>query len=227
MEAAVPPMSAPLCLVHNQDCKLSLNPAALAVLRGATQPVVVVAIIGLPRTGKSFLMKRMAQKCTSSPLGSAVQKQTEGIWMWCLPHPCKPGVTLVLLDTEGLGNPCSDDIHNNTWIFTLALLLSSTLVYNCMRTDILTMLEGLSLLTDLKNYVRVRAQADGTEWPEDEFARVFPDFVWVVRDFKPQEGERPFIVDQILLPWNSKAVTVRPHLSLCVPKGRALLTCSV
>ncbi|XP_042688616.1 guanylate-binding protein 1-like, partial [Centrocercus urophasianus] len=206
MEAAVPPMSAPLCLVHNQDCKLSLNPAALAVLRGATQPVVVVAIVGLSRTGKSFLTKRMAQKCTSSPLGSAVQKQTEGIWMWCLPHPCKPGVTLVLLDTEGLGNPCRGDIRNNTWIFTLALLLCSTLVYNSMHTDSHTMLESLSLLADLKNYVHVRAQADGTG-PEDEFARVFPGFVWVVRDFKPQEGERPIsadeYLDQILRPWNN------------------------
>ncbi|XP_010726249.1 guanylate-binding protein 1-like isoform X3 [Meleagris gallopavo] len=197
MEAAVPPVSAPLCLVHNQDCKLSLNPAALAVLRSATQPVVVVAIVGLLSTGKSFLAKRMAQKCTGSPLSNAVQKQTKGIWMWCLPHPCKPGVTLVLLDTEGLGKSCDDDIHNDAWIFTLALLLSSTLVYNSMRTDSRTMLGSLCFLTDLKNYVRVRAQVDGTE-PADEFARVFPDFVWVVRDFRLQEGDRPISADEYL-----------------------------
>uniref|UniRef100_A0A669PTJ6 GB1/RHD3-type G domain-containing protein n=1 Tax=Phasianus colchicus TaxID=9054 RepID=A0A669PTJ6_PHACC len=197
MEATVPKMSAPLCLVHNEDCRLSLNPAALAVLRSATQPVVVVAVVGLFSTGKSFLTKRMAQNCTGTPLGNAVQKKTKGIWMWCLPHPCKPGVMLVLLDTEGLRNPCKEDDRNDAWIFTLALLLSSTLVYNSMRTDSRTMLGSLCLLTDLRNYVRVRAQEDGTD-PADEFARVFPDFVWVVRDFRLQEGERPISADEYL-----------------------------
>ena len=38
------------------------------------------------------------------PLGSTVQSQTKGIWMWCVPHPTKPEHTLVLLDTEGLGD---------------------------------------------------------------------------------------------------------------------------
>lgn len=37
-------------------------------------------------------------------LGSSVRAHTKGIWMWCVPHPCKPGHTLVLLDTEGLGD---------------------------------------------------------------------------------------------------------------------------
>lgn len=59
------PMPAPLCLVYNGDSnKLSLNPSALAVLRGITQPMVVVAIAGPYRTGKSFLMNRLAQRRT-------------------------------------------------------------------------------------------------------------------------------------------------------------------
>lgn len=65
----MPPMSAPLCLVHNQDCRLSLNPAALAFLCSVTQPVVVVTIVGPFRTGKSFLMKRLVQKCTGKLKG--------------------------------------------------------------------------------------------------------------------------------------------------------------
>ena len=36
-------------------------------------------------------------------LGAAIQSQTKGIWMWCVPHPKKTDHTLVLLDTEGLG----------------------------------------------------------------------------------------------------------------------------
>jgi len=39
------------------------------------------------------------------PLGPTVRAETKGIWMWCLPHPSQAGVALVLLDTEGLGDP--------------------------------------------------------------------------------------------------------------------------
>lgn len=37
-------------------------------------------------------------------LGSTIQSHTNGIWMWCIPHPQKPDNTLILLDTEGLGD---------------------------------------------------------------------------------------------------------------------------
>ena len=37
-------------------------------------------------------------------LGSTVRSETKGIWMWCVPHPSKENHTLVLLDTEGLGD---------------------------------------------------------------------------------------------------------------------------
>lgn len=64
------PMPAPLCLVDNSDGnKLSVNPEALAVLRGITQPVVVVAIAGPYRTGKSFLMNRLAKQRTGELMG--------------------------------------------------------------------------------------------------------------------------------------------------------------
>ncbi|XP_029801667.1 guanylate-binding protein 1-like [Suricata suricatta] len=54
--------------------------------------------------------------------------------MWCVPHPRKPDHTLVLLDTEGLGDIEKGDNQNDSWIFALAILLSSTFVYNSMGT---------------------------------------------------------------------------------------------
>ncbi|XP_035168775.1 uncharacterized protein LOC118158253, partial [Oxyura jamaicensis] len=75
-------MEAPLCLVQNgPDGALSLHPPALEVLRGIGQPVVVVAIAGPYRMGKSFLMNRLARRRTGFPLGHTVQAQTKGIWM--------------------------------------------------------------------------------------------------------------------------------------------------
>uniref|UniRef100_A0A669QGQ2 Guanylate-binding protein N-terminal domain-containing protein n=1 Tax=Phasianus colchicus TaxID=9054 RepID=A0A669QGQ2_PHACC len=93
MDTPVLPMLAPLCLVTNKDSMLSLNSMPLAVLRSVTQPLVVVAITGLSRTGNSLP--------TGFPLGPTVHAETKGIWMWCLLHPRWLGVTL--LDTEGWG----------------------------------------------------------------------------------------------------------------------------
>ncbi|XP_015417535.1 PREDICTED: guanylate-binding protein 1-like, partial [Myotis davidii] len=67
-------------------------------------------------------------------LGSMVQSHTKGIRMWCVRHPKKPNYTLVLLDTKGLGDVEKGDNQNDSWIFALAILLSSTFVYNSMGT---------------------------------------------------------------------------------------------
>ena len=50
----------PVCLVRNQNNQLTVNPRALKTLKQISQPVVVVAIAGLYRTGKSYLMNRLA-----------------------------------------------------------------------------------------------------------------------------------------------------------------------
>ncbi|XP_068953226.1 guanylate-binding protein 3-like [Petaurus breviceps papuanus] len=102
--ASAVPMEAPICLVENKNEELTVNQQALQILTSITKPVMVVAIVGLYRTGKSYLMNRLAGKNTGFSLGSTVQSHTKGIWMWCVPHPSKPDHTLVLLDTEGLGN---------------------------------------------------------------------------------------------------------------------------
>ncbi|ELW72650.1 Interferon-induced guanylate-binding protein 2 [Tupaia chinensis] len=67
-------------------------------------------------------------------LGHTTQSHTKGIWMWCMPHPKKPDHTLVLLDTEGFGDTEKGDNENDSWIFALAILLSSTIVYNTLTT---------------------------------------------------------------------------------------------
>ena len=51
----------PLCLVENSDEKgLQINQATLAKLSKVKVPVSVVAIVGLYRTGKSYLMNLLA-----------------------------------------------------------------------------------------------------------------------------------------------------------------------
>ncbi|XP_074837569.1 guanylate-binding protein 1-like [Carettochelys insculpta] len=204
-------MEAPVCLIESRpQGKLAVRQEALQVLAGVTQPVVVVAIAGLYRTGKSYLMNRLAGRSRGFPLGSTIQSETKGIWMWCRPHPRKAGHTLVLLDTEGLGDTDNDNEQKDTWIFSLAVLLSSILVYNSTGTIDSYALQRLHYVTELTKHIRVKAEQAGSSREEGQdrpkFVRFFPDFVWAVRDFTLQlmADGKPITEDQYL----ERALTV-------------------
>ncbi|XP_054547509.1 guanylate-binding protein 7-like [Talpa occidentalis] len=170
-------MTAPICLVENRKKQFTVNPEALRILEKISEPVVVVAIAGLYRTGKSYLMNRLAGQ-------NRVQSETKGIWMWCVPHPSKPKHTLVLLDTEGLGDMEKGDPKNDCWIFTLAVLLSSMFVYNSFGTINHQALEQLHYVTELADLIRTKSSPRSDERNDSaEFVSFFPDFVWAVRDF--------------------------------------------
>ncbi|XP_061876195.1 guanylate-binding protein 1-like [Colius striatus] len=201
--AAETPVSEPMCLIENsQEKGLVVRQEALQVLSEITQPVVVVAIAGLYRTGKSYLMNRLARERRGFSLSSTVQPQTKGIWMWCLPHPCQPGHTLVLLDTEGLGD-VEGDIQNDTWIFVLAVLLSSTLIYNSIGTIDQEAMNKLHYVLKLTELVKLKAapQKSKNELKDsDKFVLFFPTFVWAVRDFTLQlrRNGQPISEDEYL-----------------------------
>ncbi|XP_042560235.1 guanylate-binding protein 1-like [Clupea harengus] len=182
MSGGPPRMPAPVCLIENAEEGLRTVESALNILRGIQQPLVVVAVVGLYRTGKSYLMNRLAGKQSGFALGSTLESKTKGIWMWCVPHPSKTGHTLLLLDTEGLGDVDKGDPKNDAWIFCLAVLLSSTLVYNSRGTIDNQAIEKLHYVAELTGSIRIKSEAGGDE--EDcEFVRFFPSFVWAVRDF--------------------------------------------
>ncbi|XP_054995674.1 guanylate-binding protein 6-like, partial [Sorex araneus] len=182
--ASGPNMMTPICLVENKNEILSVNQEALEILQKISQPVVVVAIVGMYRTGKSYLMNCLAGKNHGFPLCSTVQSKTKGIWMWCLPHPCNPEQVLVLLDTEGLGDIKKEDPKNDSWIFALAILLCSSFVYNSVGTINKQALEQLHYVTELTELIKAKSSPcpDGVE-DSAEFVNFFPDFIWTVRDF--------------------------------------------
>ncbi|XP_050975411.1 guanylate-binding protein 1-like [Labeo rohita] len=175
-------MDKPVCLIDTADGKLFVQQSALQVLEQIQQPVVVVAVVGLYRTGKSYLMNRLAGKQTGFALGSTIESKTKGIWMWCVPHPTKTGTTLVLLDTEGLGDVDKGDSKHDTNIFCLAVLLSSTLVYNSRGTIDNRAIEELQYVTELTECIKVKSSDEDVD-DSNEFVKFFPSFIWAVRDF--------------------------------------------
>ncbi|XP_043094387.1 guanylate-binding protein 1-like isoform X1 [Puntigrus tetrazona] len=176
-------MDKPVCLIDTaSDGKLCVQQSALQVLEQIQQPVVVVAVVGLYRTGKSYLMNRLAGKQTGFALGSTIESKTKGIWMWCVPHPTKAETTLVLLDTEGLGDVDKGDSKHDTNIFCLAVLLSSTLVYNSRGTIDNRAVEELQYVTELTECIKVKSSDEDVD-DSNEFVKFFPSFIWTVRDF--------------------------------------------
>ncbi|XP_041602724.1 guanylate-binding protein 6-like [Vulpes lagopus] len=199
--ASGPNMTAPICLVENYNMQLSVNQTAIQILEKISQPVVVVAIVGLYRTGKSYLMNRLGGRNRGFPLGSTVQSKTKGIWMWCVPHPSKPNHTLVLLDTEGLGDVEKGDLKNDSWIFALAVLLCSTFVYNSLGTINHQALEQLHYVTELTELIRAKSSPKRDEIDDSaEFVSFFPDFIWAVRDFtlELRLNDHPITEDEYL-----------------------------
>ncbi|XP_036174416.1 guanylate-binding protein 1-like, partial [Myotis myotis] len=194
-------MPGPVCLIENTNTQLVVNPEALKILSAITQPVVVVAIVGLYRTGKSYLMNKLAGQQKGFSIGSSVQSHTKGIWMWCMRHPKKPNYTLVLLDTEGLGDVEKGDNQNDSWIFALAILLSSTFVYNSMGTINQQAMDGLHYVTELTDKIRAKSSPDANEVEDSaDFVSFFPDFVWTLRDFflKLEIDGQPISADEYL-----------------------------
>ncbi|KAK7130462.1 hypothetical protein R3I93_019952 [Phoxinus phoxinus] len=176
-------MDTPVCLIDTgSEGKLCVQESALQILQQIQEPVVVVAVVGLYRTGKSYLMNRLAGKQTGFALGSTIESKTKGIWMWCVSHPTKAGTTLVLLDTEGLGDVDKGDSKHDTNIFCLAVLLSSTLVYNSRGTIDNRAVEELQFVTELTECIKVKSSDEDTD-DSTEFVKFFPSFIWAVRDF--------------------------------------------
>ncbi|XP_016385411.1 guanylate-binding protein 1-like [Sinocyclocheilus rhinocerous] len=194
-------MSAPVCLIENdENGKLHVKKEARDILDGINEPVVVVSVVGLYRTGKSYLMNRLAGQQSGFALGSTIESKTKGIWMWCVPHPNKKGHTMVLLDTEGLGDVEKGDEKHDTWIFCLVVLLSSTLVYNSLGVIDNMALEKLHYVTELTENIRVKAEVGQDKDRSADFMRFFPSFVWAVRDFTLQliKEDKPITSDEYL-----------------------------
>uniref|UniRef100_A0A8C9M5W9 GB1/RHD3-type G domain-containing protein n=2 Tax=Panthera tigris TaxID=9694 RepID=A0A8C9M5W9_PANTA len=176
-------MEAPICLIKNKEEELVVNPEALEILDKISQPVVVVGIAGLSRTGKSYLMNRLAGQNHGFRMNATVRSETKGIWMWCVPHSSKKNHILVLLDTEGLGDVKKVNPKNDSWIFALTVLLSSTLIYNSIGTINHQALEQLHYVAELTQLIRAKSSTPDEVEDSTEFVSFFPDFVWTVRDF--------------------------------------------
>lgn len=180
----------PMCLIsaeseENEDGEetkivLKKEPNTFEQIEKIDRPLVVVAVVGLYRTGKSYLMNRLADSSTGFTLGDTIESTTKGIWAWCKMHPERQNTVLLLLDTEGLGDVDKGDSSHDNKIFILATLLSNCLVYNMKGAFDNDAVSKLTFVTEMTKNIRFRGESS-----EDNkiINLILPDFVLCLRDF--------------------------------------------
>ncbi|XP_013389597.1 guanylate-binding protein 1 isoform X2 [Lingula anatina] len=137
----------------DSDGKLFVHDETAEALQQHGKPVVVIAIVGNARRGKSYLMNRMLGRQSGFPLGSTTNATTKGIWAWLTDHPTRSNEHLLLLDTEGLSHATDGDENRDIQIFVLSVILSSTLIYNCQGVIDESCLELLDLVSRLSEHL--------------------------------------------------------------------------
>jgi len=55
-------------------------------------------------------------------MSATIEAKTKGIWIWCVPHPRLKGRCLVLMDTEGLGDPMKVQCSICWYVKTVCLM---------------------------------------------------------------------------------------------------------
>lgn len=189
MEGALPLITFGQESNSNSHSAFEVSEAALHYLESIPAPISVVAVAGMYRTGKSYLLNRVIlNQKQGFQVGPSVNPCTKGLWLWgrtlsavtTEDEPCQ----VVVIDSEGIG-ALDEDADHDSRIFSLAILLASAFIYNSSTSIDETSLENLSLVVNLTKHIHVRSQ-QSEEADESDYAAYFPAFFWVVRDFSLQ-----------------------------------------
>ncbi|CAH1777173.1 unnamed protein product [Owenia fusiformis] len=185
-------MEKPMIFIEQgPDGKLVVNDEAVKKLSKIEKPMVIMAIVGPYRTGKSYLANRLAnaEKHSGFELGDTVQSKTKGIWIWAREHREDPEKCFLIIDTEGLHDGTNKGGGKNyeNKIFAMSILLCSVFVFNTTSRIDQKAIDELDFITHITDYIEGQAPdpMDDTRDNEDfdPYISIRPKFAWVLRDF--------------------------------------------
>ena len=200
----------PINLIEFRRNDFVLNEKALSLLNSIKEDLIIVAIVGKARTGKSYLMNLLLNNNNSSSPGSGFQISsrlnscTKGIWLWNTPRisPQSPNTKIIFIDSEGTN---STDISTKTYdskIFALIVLISSLFIYNTHGNIDERSIADLALAAHLSDTVATNIIEDR----DIIINKLAPKFIWVLRDF---------VLDKID-PETGKEISSNEYLELCL-----------
>ena len=120
--------------ISNLFLEFEIQDEAMEFLNSLQGPMGVVAVAGMYRTGKSYLLNRMILNRSSGfGVGNTINACTKGLWIWKAPIKGTTSegepMDVLVIDSEGLG-ALDEDSNHDVRIFSLAILLSSFFIYN-------------------------------------------------------------------------------------------------
>ena len=200
----------PIKLIEFNRNEFILNNDALNILNSIKEDLIIVAIVGKARTGKSYLMNLLLNNNNSSlpgkgfQISSRLNSCTKGIWLWNTPRdtPHSPNSKIIFIDSEGTN---STDLSTKTYdskIFALIVLISSLFIYNTHGNIDERSISDLALAAHLSNTVATNVIED----KEMMINQLAPKFIWVLRDF---------ILDKID-PDTGKEISSNDYLEICL-----------
>jgi len=184
------------------------------VIKSLNSNFGVIAVAGMYRTGKSYLLNRMLlNRQKGFSVGPTVNPCTKGLWIWSKPiyGTTEDGSRLpvLLIDTEGFG-AFDEDQNHDIRIFTLAILLSSYFVFNSLGSIDENAIQSLSFVINLSKHLQMKSNSHYSETDPEELANLFPSFLWVLRDFALQ------LVDE-----NGEQITSKEYLEKVFDTSKA------
>ncbi|PIK59821.1 putative guanylate-binding protein 3-like [Apostichopus japonicus] len=154
------------------------------------QLLVVLCIAGPARSGKSFIASQLQEDVTFD-VGHGAGSHTTGIWIGVGAtriHVGNDEARLVILDAEGLGGVNTDNsATDEKWehkVFSLCVLLSSYVIYNCKGPPNNDVLDKLGFIAEFSRSIFREGQKDAgvQQTPSVGFGQFGPDFLWLFRD---------------------------------------------